>query len=266
MFLFTVFLGKNVVKKCALLTALILLNTVVVAQAQQDELSVTLDLTYTSKWLSKGVEAYGSKGGLFKTVDVDLYGTGLGLRVTHRNSTSSGFADKQRFDFRPYYKSTLFENESYATNYSISVGYEYYPGLDRRNAGTTVEWVYAYSWPNILPKGFTPSYIAHYEYPAGSGYINRNVTGWVHRFRLAYDMSVPELPNPLSLTTELGYYDGLGNKVHDWGYFTVGLSSKFSITDNFSFVPGLYHQVTLDDSISKHKDITYTMMSLKYKF
>ena len=234
--------------------------------AEESKLGVTLDLTYTSKWLSKGVEAYGQQGGFFKTVDIYFYGTGLGLKVTHRNAIASGYVDKQRFDYRPYYKGKLFEGELYSTNYNISVGYEHYPGLDRRRAGTTFEWVLALSWPNILPQGLIPGYIVHYEYPAGSGYTNSNVTGWIHRFLLGYDINVTELPAPLHLSTEIGYYDGLGNKVHDWGYFTTGLSSKFKITDNLAFVPGIYHQITLDDSISKRKDITYTMLSMKYKF
>ena len=253
--------------KKILLVTVILLSTANFALAKEGKkLGVTLDLTYTSKWLTKGVEGYKSSGGFFKTIDVDFYGTGFGLKTTHRNATSSGFVDKQRFDFRPYYKGKLFDGKSYATNYNIGVGYEYYTGLDRRRAGTTFEWVFNFSWPNILPGGFTPCYIAHYEYPAGSGYDNRKVTGWVHRFLLAYDTNAFNLPNPVRFTTEVGYYDGLGNKVHDWGYFTAGVSTKFKITENLAFVPGLYHQVTLDEAISKHKDITYTMLSMKYKF
>ena len=106
------------------------------AWAEEGKLGVTFDLTYASKWLSKGVEGYGQKGGLFKTIDIDLYGTGFGVKTTHRNSTSRGYVDKQRFDFRPYYKSQLFEDTSWATNYNLSVGYEYYPGLARRKANT----------------------------------------------------------------------------------------------------------------------------------
>ncbi|MHC4636498.1 MAG: hypothetical protein ACYTBP_04815 [Planctomycetota bacterium] len=253
--------------KRILLTAVILLNAVNLVSAEgEKELGVTLDLTYTSKWLSKGVEAYGSKGGLFKSIDIDLYGTGFGIKTIHRNATSSGYVDKQRFDFRPYYKGSMFEDESYATNYNLSVGYEYYTGLDKKRAGTTFEWIFGFSWPNILPEGLTPSYIVHYEYPGGSGYTNRNVTGWVHRFLLGYDINVAELPNPLCFTNEIAYYDGLGNKVHDWAYYTAGLSTKYNITRNLAFVPGVYHQVTLDKSISQHKDITYTMLSMKYKF
>ncbi len=253
-------------KQGLLLIITILICTAGFVHAKQDEIGVTLDLTYLSRWLSKGVQAYGQQGAIFKTIDLDFYGTGLGLKVTHRNATSSGYVDMQRFDYRPYYKSQFFPGEPYATNYNISVGYEHYPGLARDRAGTTFEWIFAFAWPNILPSGFTPSYIVHYEYPAGSNYANANVTGWVYRFLLGYDLSVPEFHAPLHLSSEVGYYDGLGNKTHDWGYATFGLSTKFKIDENLSFVPGFYQQITMDESVSKRDSISYVKLSMKYKF
>jgi len=249
-----------------LLIALIAFSVPALAQTQENNLGVTLDLTYMSKWLSKGVEAYGQQGAFFKTIDLDFYDTGFGLKVTHRNATASGYVDQQRFDYRLYYKNQIFEGKSYVTNYNISCGYEHYPGLSRYTANTTYEWINSFSWPKLLSCGLVPGYIFHYEYPAFSDKANRNNAGAVHRFLLGYDMAVPELQTPLHLTTELAYYDGLGNKVSDWAYFTAGISTKFNITDNLAFVPGLYHQVTLDDSISQRKDITYTILSMKYKF
>ncbi len=253
-------------KTAALVIVIAILAISPVVRAQEKKLGVTLDVTYASKWMSKGIEAYGSKGGLFKTIDLDFYGTGFGLRVTHRNATSSGFVDQQRFDYRPYFKGSFFDDSRYLTKYNISVGYESYTGLSQHKANTTYEWISSFSWPKLFPCGLVPSYIFHYEYPAFSGNANRKNVGAVHRFLLGYDIRVPELANPLKLTTEVAYYDGLGNKVSDWAYFTASLSTKFDITKNLSFVPGLYHQVTMDDSISKHKDITYTMLSMKYKF
>jgi hypothetical protein len=235
------------------------------ARAQDGELGVTFDLTYASKWMSKGVEAYGQQGGLFKTIDLDLYGTGFGVKVTHRNATAAGYVDNQRFDYRPYYRNRLFEGESYATNYYLSVGYEHYPGLARNTANTTYEWIFGFSWPNILPDGLVPGYIAHYEYPAGSNYDHSDITGWVHRFLLGYDMKVPELSEPLHLSGELAYTDGLGATAHDWSYFTTGLSTKLKINDNLTFIPGLYHQISMDDSVSK-SDVTYVILTMKYKF
>lgn len=234
--------------------------------AHEKKLGVTFDLTYTSKWLSKGIEAYGSKGGLFKSVDFDFYGTGFGLKVTHRNATSSGFVDSQRIDYRPYLKGSLFDNTKYLIKYDIGVSYESYTGLSRNKANTTYEWMNSFYFPNLLSCGLVPGYIFYYEYPASSGNANRRNNGAVHAFLLGYDMKVPELKNPLKLSTELAYYDGLANRVSDWAYFTVGIATRFDITDNLTFVPGVYHQLTMDESISKHKDITYTMLSMKYKF
>ena len=253
-------------KRTISLIAAILVSLPGFAQAEKRELGVTLDLTYVSKYLSKGAEGYGQQGGLFKTIDIDLYGTGFGINVKHRNATSRGYVDKERFDFRPYYKSQLFKGEPYATNYNLSVGYEYYPGLARNKANTTYEWIFAFSWPNIMPKGFTPSYIAHYEYPAGSNYRYNYITGWVHRFGLSYDLDVPELPQALRLSSEVAYTDGLGGDAHDWSYATFGLATGFKISDNLSFVPGLYHQISMDDSVAARDDITYCKLSMKYKF
>jgi len=252
-------------KKMILVLFVAALALVQTARAEEGKLSVSFDLTYTSKWLSKGVEAYGDKGGLFKTINIDLYGTGFGVKVKHRNATSSGYVDKQRFDYRPYFKSRVFEDKPWAMNYNFSVGYEHYPGLARHRANTTYEWIFAFSWPNILPAGLIPSYIAHYEYPAEGGEAYNHITGWVHRFCLAYNMSLPDIPQTLRLSSEVAYTDGLGGASHDWSYATFGLSTSLKLGENISFVPGLYHQLSMDDSVNTN-DVTYTMLSLRCAF
>ncbi|MCP4259745.1 MAG: hypothetical protein GY774_19870 [Planctomycetes bacterium] len=252
--------------RIVLVTLLLLLAAGLVQAEDEDKLGVTLDLSYWSKWLSKGFSVYGQQGGLFKTIDVDLYGTGFGVKVTHRNATSSGYVNGQRFDYRPYYKSTLFKDETYATNYNLSVGYEHYTGLDRHKAPTTYEWILALSWPDIMPNGIVPKYIVHYEYPASSGDTFR--TGWVHRFGLGKNIEVDILPQALHISGEIAYTDGLGAKTvdHDWSFATFGLSTKFILTDNLTFVPCVYHQITMDKSINPDKDLTYAVLSMKYKF
>ncbi len=257
--------GEVSMRKMVLLIIALLLTTATLVEAQENKLGITLDLTYVSKWMSKGVEAYGQQGGLFKTIDLDFYGTGFGVKVTHRNSTSSGNVDNQRFDYRPYYRSRLFEDKPYVTKYNISLGYEHYPGLARNVSNTTFEWIFAFSWPEIFTNGIVPTYIAHYEYPAGSHYNFAFITGWVHRFILGYDIPVPQLPAPIHISTELAYTDGLGDADHDWSYFTTGLATKFKINDNISLNPGLYHQISMDDSVSK-RDVTYARLTMKYKF
>ena len=80
-----------------------------------------------------------------------------------------------------------------------------------------------------------------------------------------YDLHNPELPAPLHLSAEVAYNDGLGGRVSDWSYATFGVSTKLDINENTAFVPGVYHQVSMDDSICK-RDVTYAMLSMKYKF
>ena len=259
--------------RTTIILTLVLLSFACVTAAETDaaleaekQLGVTFDLTYMSKWLSKGAEAYGSRGGLFETVDVDFYGSGFGVKVTHRSATASGYVNSSRFDYRPYYKNKLFTDSKYVMNYDISVGYEHYYKISPANANTTWEWIFAFSWPKLIGYGFTPKYIAHYEYPAKSNRNFRNRAGWAHRFIMGYDMKINQLPKPLNLSAELTYNDGLGGVPSDWSYFTLGMGTAFSITENLSFHPGLYHQVTLDRSICKHKDVTYCRLSMRYKF
>lgn len=254
--------------KRILLTAIVFFSTVslVAAEEQEKNLGLTYEQQYHSKWLSKGVEAYGQQGAFFEILDLDLYESGFGVQVIHRHAIGGGYVDKERFDYKPYYKGQAFKDTPYAMNYNLSVEYEHYPGLSRHRANTTFEWIYAFSWPNILPKGFVPSYIAHYEYPAFSGDRNRYVTGWVHRFKLDYSMDVPQLPKPLTLSSEVAYTDGLGGASHDWSYATFGLRTAFDIAHNLTLTPAIYQQITMDKSISKRKDIMYCIVSMKYKF
>jgi len=233
------------------------------AKADGEKLGATFDLTYMSKYMSKGGESYCQQGGLFKTIDLDFWGTGLGAAVKHRNATSSGYVDKQRFDYKVYYGGRFLEDKPYLTQYKISWQYEHYPGLARNKANTTQEWKFAFSWPKLLPGGLVPKYAVYYEYPAGSGYRRRDVAGWVHLFGLGYKLKVSELAQPLNLSVEIAYRDGLGGgtKDHDWSHATFGISTGLKITDNLSFVPALYHQISMDDSVCK-RDVAYCI--LKY--
>lgn len=94
----------NMNKRMSLI-AVFVFSVVGTVQAESDDLGVTLELEYRSKWLSKGAEPYGQQDVFFPTIDLDFYGTGFGTRVTHCSALGSGYVDKQRFDYRPYYKS-----------------------------------------------------------------------------------------------------------------------------------------------------------------
>ncbi|MHC4285170.1 MAG: hypothetical protein ACYSWZ_19700 [Planctomycetota bacterium] len=185
------------------------------ASAENDKLGVTFDLTYMSKWMTKGKEGYGQQGAFFETFDIDLWGTGFGTAVGHQSATASGYVDKQRFNYSLYYGNTVFDGEPYKTKYKFNWTYKNYYGR-ARNEGNTQEWKFAFSWPELLSKELEPYYIAHYEYPAGSNYnMTPHWTGWVHRFGLKINLDVDELPQPLCLSSEVAYTDGLRAADHE---------------------------------------------------
>jgi len=46
---------------------------------------------------------------------------------------------------------------------------------------------------------------------------------------------------------------------------TFGIATNFKLNDRLSFVPGLYYQESMDDSVCK-RDVIYCKLSLKYRF
>jgi hypothetical protein len=247
-----------------LLVTIVVLSLVNPAQAEEKKLGATFDLTYMSKWMTKGKEGYGQQGAFFETIDLDLWGTGFGAAVTHQAATASGYVDKQRFNYKVYYGNSLFDGEPYKTKYKLDWVYKNY--YDRpRNKGNVQAWKLILSWPELLSKGLEPYYITHYEYPAGSNYdMTAHWAGWVHRIGLKINLNFPELSSPLCLSSEVAYTDGFRAADHDWSYATFGISTKFKITRNLSFVPRLYHQISMDDSVCR-RDVTYCKLSMKYR-
>ena len=247
------------------LIVVMLSTTAPPVQAEEGKLGATGDLTYMSKWMTRGKEGYGQQGAFFETVDLDLWGSGLGMAVSHQSATSSGYVDGQRLNYKLYCTDSLFDGEPYETEFKLDWIYKNYYGR-ARNVGNSQEWKCIFSWPELLSKGLEPYYISDYEHPAGSHYGSTNHwTGWIHQMGLKANLNIPELPDPLCLSSEVAYTDGFRAADHDWSYATFGISTKLRISDKLSFVPRLYHQISMDDSVSK-RDVTYCVLSMKYEF
>jgi hypothetical protein len=249
-----------------LLIAVILLSIVSIGYAEEKKLSGTFDVTYMSKLMDKGGEYYGQQGGLLETLDLDLWGSGFGVAVSHREAMASGYVNKERFDYVLHYGSSVFDGEAYKTNLALAWVFHHFPD-QARSVGNYYEYVLSASWDELLPWDLVPSYTMAYETPAGSGYGNKSSAGFWHNFGLSYALNTEELPNAVKLSVDAAYRDGLGGGAvdHDWTHVTFGASTSFDITESVSFVPGLYHQVSMDDSVTK-RDVTYASISMKFKF
>lgn len=242
-------------------------------QAEEGELGVTLDTTFVSKYIWHGFNFYGHDNAAVQpSVDVDLWGTGFGVVFWGSWATKSGLRNLEEFDYIVYYGNSAFEDTPYATDYVVSwLYYDFYDMATR--ISDLQELTAQFSWPDLLPAGITPSYTVGRLWQAKSGSpALKHIGGWVHVFGLAHDLTMPG-PSPntpeqvVSLLADLTYNDGYGatDADHDWSHATVGASTSFSIAENLDFTPGVYYQISMDDSVNPNDEV-WTSLSLTYAF
>lgn len=271
-------------KKGILLIVVILLSTAGLVEVQGGELRGVVDVTYLSKYVWRGFDIYGDKSAIQPSIDLDLYQTGFGSSIMAHRANSSGFENGERWDYTLYYQNSLFDDELYATNYRLGwVNYNF-PDSDRQDYD--LQEIHAiFSWPKILSiERLVPSYVLVKLWPSSSDSLvgarspfGGTASGWAHIFMLDYGLPVRTeglLPGTteqmINLHSEFVYNDGVhpggGNVDQDWSNAVFGISTDFDLGNNFAFTPGVYHQITFDDSVNDDKDETWVSLSVKYKF
>lgn len=256
-----------------LLSVVMLLGLVAWVQADERELGVTLDTTFVSKYMWHGFNFYGhSNGAVQPNVNVDLWGTGFGAMAWGSWAMESGNRDLEEFNYVLNYGNSVFADTPYATNYTVNwLYYDYYDAPSRDS--DLQELNAQLSWPELLPAGIVPNYTVGKLWQARSGSaVLKGVSGWVHVLGLGYDLSLPDLfpdmpEQVISLMTDLTFNDGYGaaGVDHDWSHATVGASTSFPIVENLSFTPGVYYQISMDDSVNTDDEF-WTSLSLAYAF
>ena len=270
-------------EKRILVTAVMLLaiGGVAQAQAQDSDLHGYVDLTWSGKYIWRGFDIYADKSAMHPSVDLNLFGTGLGVNVTGHRANASGFENGERWDYNLYYQNGLFAGEPHAIQYRL--GWVYYNYPDMSSSIADLQELHAIlSLPKICPFGTVPSYVLVKLWPSESGSLvgarspsGGTASGFAHIFMLDYAWTiggiVPETPEQvLNLHAEAVYNDGVGpngaNVDHDWSNAVFGVSTNFDLAQNVVLTPGIYHQITMDTSVNDDKDETWVTMGLKYQF
>lgn len=269
-------------KKGMLVSVVVLLAAAGMVQAQEAELHGTIDLSYVSRYIWRGYDAYPSNHSAIQpSVDLDLFGTGFGFNVWMSRANKSGFENSEWLTYTLYYKNRCFVGESYVTNYKVGYTYFSYPDEPKRGSslyggatGAAQEIFAAFAWPELLPGGLVPSYAMFAYWPSESNATNKNNGGWAHVFGLNYDLIIPSLldsgsQQPIHLGAHTVYNDSVGpagsSADHDFSHATFSVSTDFPVADNLSFTPGFHYQSSWDDSINT-SDEYWVSLDLIYKF
>ena len=191
-----------------------------VSWALEDGLGVNVNTSWYSKYIWRGFDKLDDKGVFMADATLDLYGTGFTFGLTYAFADSSGTtriqdggasrvnAEEMRYTLA--YHNSIYEGETYKTNYMVGWVYYDFPEMASKNADFQ-EMLVSLSWPEICPAGVVPSYTIVKIWPAKGGGGARAVGGFAHIFGLAYDYTIPDMPElPLKLTMEAVYNDGCG--------------------------------------------------------
>lgn len=271
-------------KKEILLAVVIIFSTAVFAQAQEGELSGTIDVSYLSAYTWYGIDMYPGahgEGATQTTLDLDLYGTGLGLSVRWIRANTGAvdppgggvsFENGEELWLTLSYSGSCFEYETYATNYTV--GWINYDFPDEPSKIKDAQEMFAsFSLPELCPAGVVPSYTIVHMWASENSAVAHDLSGWVHILGLGYDLPVedllPDLPEQiLHLSAAFVYNEGAGaaGVDHDYSHTILGVSTDFDLGNNLTLTPGLYHQNTPERSVNGDEDLTYATVGLKYAF
>jgi len=260
-----------------LLLLIFLFCTMVTAEETKPE--ITLDATYVSRFIDKGFDCYrNNHSGIQPSIDIDLYNTGFGIKVNWFRANSAGFENDEKLDYRAYYYNSFCEDKAYAMDYKVSWIYHNFTDSPKK-AANSQEIEAEFEWPKICPWGIVARYVVSSEWAAGSNYENHAEGGWIHILGIGYDLSMPSLlenraQQQVHLSADIAYNDGTGANCnaqantgvdHDWSHAVLGISTEFEITDDLTFTPGIYYQVSMDDSVN-NSDECWVSLSFTHSF
>jgi len=273
-------------KKGVLLAVAVLFCAVGFAQAQ--ELHGSFDLTYQTDYVWRGFDIFGDKTAIQSSLDLDLFGTGLGVNVLGHRANSSGYEAGERWDYNLYYQNMVCPDETYALMYRL--GWMYYNFPQGHNQDADLQEMHAIlSLPKICPTGVIPTYVLVKLWPNSSGSLvasnldlstlqpsKGTASGFAHIFMLDYPWTVggimPDTPEQvLNLHAEVVYNDGVGpggqDVDNDWTNAVFGITTGIDLAENLTLTPGVYHQIIMDSSVNHSKENeTWATMSMTYKF
>lgn len=254
--------------------------------AAEGDLGVTVDATWVSKYIWRGVDVLDDKAAFQPSVNVDIFGSGfsVGVWASYAGSSKGGGSmstvDATEFNYILTYNGTAFAGEAYQMDYAVNWLYYDFIDMPSKNADAQ-EINVATAFPQICPGGIVPRYTAIYMWPAKGGGPSNGLVGWIHQFGIDYDIVLGEIipNNPeqvITFSADIVYNDGAGvagtsngpaktDIDHDWSHVVWGLTTEVACPFGGTFRPGIYYQTSMEKSVNP-EDEFWTGLSYSLSF
>ncbi len=226
-------------------TLLILAALVMVSSTSVQAQNVTIDNTYSSKYVWRGYDIFGENSAWMPSVDFALP-AGFSLNIWAAVPLGSGSEAVSELDYTLAYGTTVMEGETLHTD--LSFNYIYYDFYKVGSSATpdTEEVGVGMSMPNLLGGSVTPSIYYGHLYTDES--FAGDVDGDYVSVGLGSSVDVSDTVS-LDLAADINYNGGLFGADHEWSHMTFTASTSVEV-GGLSFSPFATYQLSMDDGVN----------------
>ena len=266
--------------KRVLIGLMILMGVIAVANAADiggHEVGVTVDATYTTKYIWRGIDLYDDKAAFQPSINFD-FGNGFSFNVWSSFAGSSGsFAgssiaaasgavDGEEWNYTLAYSGSVNEGCPWKTDYTF--GYRFYDFPDvASNDADVQEFFLSMAFPELVGGGTTPHVAVMQMWPSEGSGANDDYSGTIYLFGFNHGFTLdcaPELP--MTFGWDIVYNDSTVAQAvdSDWSHMVWSLSTSMTCPATGAKVtPSIYYQNSFEDTVNTEDEL---WASLSYSF
>ncbi|MHC5082824.1 MAG: TorF family putative porin [Planctomycetota bacterium] len=232
-----------------------------------EDVAVTADVTYASKYIWRGFALFGSQGAIQPSLDMALQ-NGLSFNVWASYATSSGYVDATEYNYTVAYSNSILE-DCYQTDYTV--GWRYYDYIDTSSKDADMQEIFAeIAMPNLVGNGITPHAAYYQMWNSQSGGANSGAAGAIFVLGATYDFTLEQAPElPMTFSWDVVYNDGTGASTvdHDWSHQIFGLSTSMDCPmTGGTITPGVYYQDCWESTVNGNAEELFATVSYALTF
>ncbi len=213
---------------------------------------------YTSRYVWRGQNLFGSHGAWQPSVDMALFGdSGLGLNVWGSFPMGSGSEDATELDYTLSWGTTVGEG---ATQVDLGANFIYYDFPKANSTWDVWEVGVSADMPNLLPWDICLSYYTGYGDFVDDDVDNDKMQ--YHSISISKDVAIDDTYS-LSFSAGTGYNNDMFYAGSDWTHADFGVSLSGLEVSGASVSPFIVYQSAIEDS---YEDYLYGGVSVGLEF